>query len=100
MPVIVSEAVLKSALARLLGGGNRLSKNAAIEGVLTCAEAVDGPPAEMSDVMCRALAGFICKAALALGRDDPAALIAEVTGAIENYTTQGMLQFRKEVGHG
>jgi hypothetical protein len=94
MPNLVSESVVRSNLHRLLGGGKRLTPKAAVEGVMTCAEAVDGQGVtEVVDVLARAMAGFICKAAVALHRDDPEPVIAEVERVIRHYVAEGMPHF-------
>lgn len=100
MPNLVSESVVQGHLKRLLGGGKRLTRKAAVEGVTICAEAVDGEGVTpIVDVMARALAGFICKAALALGRDDPEPVIAEVDRVVRHYVAEGMPHYGERAGH-
>ena len=100
MPILVSDTVVRSDLRRLLGGGKRFTPKAALDGVRLCAEAVDGEGVTpIIDVMARAMAGFICKAATALRHEDPEPVIAEVERVIRHYVAEGMPHFGERVGH-
>lgn len=101
MPILISDSVVRGNLKRLLGGGKRLTPKAAVEGVTICAEAVEGETVTaIVDVMARALAQAICKAAVALQRDDPEPVIAEVERVVRHYVAEGMPHYGEKVGHG
>jgi hypothetical protein len=97
---LVSQVVLDSALRRLLGSSNRLTKKAAIQAVITLAEAVDGENVtDIMDVIATAGAIFVIRAMNALGRYDPDPLIDTVVLLLREHVNVGMGAAMEVEGH-
>jgi hypothetical protein len=97
---LVSQVVLDSALRRLLGSSNRLTKKAAVQAVITLAEAVEGENVvDIMDVIAAAGAIFVIRAMNALDRHDPDPVIETFVHSLREHVKVGMGAAMEVEGH-
>jgi hypothetical protein len=97
---LVSQVTLDSALRGLLGSSNRLTKRAAVQAVITLAEAVEGENVvDIMDVIAAAGAIFVIRAMNALDRYDPDPVVEAFVQKLREHLKVGMGAGMEVEGH-